>query len=153
MPRTSAGLLPYRLNDGALELLLVHPGGPFWARKDDGAWSIAKGEYVEGEDALAAAIREFEEETGHVPAGTFMPLTPIKQPGGKLVTAWAINDPWDLSGFRSNVFSMEWPRGSGKVREFPEVDRAQWFDASTALSKVLKGQRGFIHELRDRLGA
>src|SRR5436190_20431277 len=112
MAKTSAGILPYRFTDGKLEVLLVHPGGPFWAKKDEGAWSIAKGEYVEGEEPFAAALREFEEETGHRPLGEFTALQPIKQPSGKVIRAWAVNDPWDVSGFRSNVLSMEWPRAS-----------------------------------------
>ncbi|HSJ62767.1 MAG TPA: NUDIX domain-containing protein [Gemmatimonadaceae bacterium] len=147
MPRVSAGLLPYRSRDGRLEVLLVHPGGPFWARKDAGAWSIAKGEIDPDEDPLAAAVREFAEETGHHPAGEFIRLTSLKQPGGKVVHAWAVAMDWDPAGLASNEFEMEWPRGSGRMRRFAEVDRAEWFERSEALRRILAGQRGFIEEL------
>jgi predicted NUDIX family NTP pyrophosphohydrolase len=153
MPRVSAGILPYRLRSGRLEVLLVHPGGPFWARKDAGAWSIAKGEIDPDEDPLAAAIREFEEETGHAPSGDFLRLTSVRQPGGKLVHAWAVELEWDPSNLASNDFEMEWPRGSGRTRRFPEVDRAEWFDDDEALRRVLAGQRRFIEELRARIRA
>jgi predicted NUDIX family NTP pyrophosphohydrolase len=151
MPKTSAGILPYRWRDGRLEVLLVHPGGPFWARKDDGAWSIAKGEHDDGEPALAAAIREFAEETGHTPAGPFEALEPIRQPGGKIVAAWIAEDDWDTAGFASNTFTMEWPRGSGRMQSFPEVDRVAWFDLATAEGKILRGQSGFLAQLAHRV--
>ena len=151
MPLTSAGILPYRLKVGRLEVLLVHPGGPFWARKDLGSWSIAKGEYLEGEDPLQAALREFFEETGHRPAGPFLPLSPRKQPSGKIIDAWAAESDWDASNLVSNTFTMEWPRGSGKVREFPEVDRAEWFDIAEAARPILPGQREFLDELYEKL--
>jgi predicted NUDIX family NTP pyrophosphohydrolase len=151
MPLTSAGILPYRLKVGCLEVLLVHPGGPFWARKDLGSWSIAKGEYLEGEDPLQAALREFFEETGHRPAGPFLPLSPRKQPSGKIIDAWAAESDWDASNLVSNTFTIEWPRGSGKVREFPEVDRAEWFDIAEAARRILPGQREFLDELYEKL--
>jgi predicted NUDIX family NTP pyrophosphohydrolase len=148
---TSAGILPYRLKGGRLEVLLVHPGGPFWARKDLGSWSIAKGEYVEGEDPLQAALREFFEETGHKPAGPFLPLVRHRQPSGKIIDAWAAESDWDASHLVSNTFAIEWPKGSGKVREFPEVDRAEWFDIEEAARRILPGQRGFLDELYKKL--
>lgn len=153
MPRTSAGILPYRVRHGALEVLLVHPGGPFWAKKDAGAWSIAKGEFDPAEDPLAAAIREFGEETGHTPAGPFLRLTTRTQAGGKIVHAWAVEMDWDPAELASNEFEMEWPRGTGRMRRFPEVDRAEWFEREEAMRRILAGQRGFIEELWERLGA
>jgi len=140
MPKTSAGLLLYRLTAGALEVFLVHPGGPFWARKDDGAWSIPKGEFEPGEEPLAAAQREFTEETTLVAAGDFMPLTPLKQPSGKVVHAWAVNGDADPARVRSNTFVF-------KGREYPEIDRAAWFDVAEARKKMLRGQVGFLDEL------
>ena len=151
MPKTSAGILLYRTQSGRLEVLLVHPGGPFWARKDLGSWSIAKGEYEEGEDPLQAALREFFEETGFRPAGPFLPLTQRKQASGKLVDAWATESDWDTSRLVSNTFSMEWPKGSGRVREFPEVDRAEWFEISEAMRRINSAQAGFIDELVKKL--
>ncbi|SDA28215.1 Predicted NTP pyrophosphohydrolase, NUDIX family [Nitrosospira sp. Nsp18] len=151
MPKTSAGILPYRSKDGRWEVLLVHPGGPFWAKKDLGSWSIAKGEYEEGEDPLQAALREFLEETGHQPAGPFLPLAQRKQPGGKLIDAWATESDWDSSKLVSNTFSIEWPKGSGRVQTFPEVDRAEWFEISEAARRILPGQRGFLDELYEKL--
>ncbi len=151
MPPTSAGILPYRLKARRLEVLLVHPGGPFWARKDLGSWSIAKGEYVEGEDPLQAALRELFEETGHRPVGPFLPLARRKQPTGKIIDAWAAESDWDVSRLVSNTFTMEWPKGSGKIREFPEVDRAEWFDIAEAARRILPGQRGFLDELYEKL--
>lgn len=151
MPKTSAGILLYRKRAGCLEVLLVHPGGPFWARKDFEAWSIAKGEYEEDEAPLYAAQREFFEETGHRPIGPFLPLTPQKQPSGKRVEAWAVESAWDPSALVSNTFTTEWPKGSGQMQEFPEVDRAQWFDIKEAMDRILPGQRGFLEELREKL--
>ncbi|MDE2365826.1 MAG: NUDIX domain-containing protein [Betaproteobacteria bacterium] len=151
MPPTSAGILPYRLKAGRLEVLLVHPGGPFWARKDLGSWSIAKGEYEDSEDPLQAALREFFEETGHRPAGPFLPLAQRRQPSGKIIDAWAVENDWDPSNLVSNTFSVEWPKGSGKIREFPEVDRAEWFDMAEASRRILPGQRGFLDELHEKL--
>ncbi|MFO1395786.1 MAG: NUDIX domain-containing protein [Burkholderiales bacterium] len=147
MPKTSAGILPYRYRDGRVEVLLVHPGGPFWARKDDGAWSIAKGEHDAGEAPLAAAQREFAEETGHRPRGPFVALAPLKQPGGKTIAAWITEDDWDTTTFVSSTFTLEWPRGSGRMSSFPEVDRVAWFDLETAARKLLRGQRPFLDAL------
>jgi predicted NUDIX family NTP pyrophosphohydrolase len=152
MPKRSAGLLLFREAAGHLEVLLVHPGGPFWAKKDDGAWSIPKGEFEEGEDPLAAARREFEEETGFQAAKETIPLEPLRQPGGKLVYAWAIRQNVDPSELKSNTFSMQWPPKSGKLQEFPEVDRAAWFTIEAAGEKILKGQAGFLAQLQDKLG-
>lgn len=151
MPPTSAGILPYRFKAGHLEVLLVHPGGPFWARKDLGSWSLAKGEYEEDENPLQAALREFFEETGQRPAGPFLPLACHKQPSGKIIDAWAAESDWDPSSLVSNTFSMEWPKGCGKVREFPEVDRAEWFDIAEAARRILPGQHGFLDELHEKL--
>jgi predicted NUDIX family NTP pyrophosphohydrolase len=148
MPKYSAGFLPYRVTaSGQLEVLLVHPGGPFWARKDDGAWSIPKGEYQPDAepDALAVAEREFAEELGtQPPQGDRLPLGELKQPGGKRVTAWAIECDLDVSKATSNTFEMEWPPKSGRLQSFPEVDRAAWFSLTMARVKLLKGQLPFI---------
>src|SRR5262249_32501740 len=141
--KLSAGILLYRKRDQAIEVFLVHPGGPFWAKKDDRAWSIPKGEYVEGEDPLTVAKREFYEETGSQVSGDSLPLNPLKQPSGKLISAWAIEGEVDPASLRSNTFSMEWPPKSGKLKEFPEVDRAIWCDLATAHRKLLAGQRPF----------
>ena len=151
MPPTSAGILPYRLKDGRLEVLLVHPGGPIWARKDLGAWSIAKGGYKEDEPPFQAALREFFEETGQLLEGPFLPLARRKQPSGKLIDVWAAESDWDASNLVSNTFSMEWPKKSGKIREFPEVDRAVWFDMAEAARRIHPGQIGFLQELQDAL--
>jgi predicted NUDIX family NTP pyrophosphohydrolase len=145
--KVSAGLLVYRLRDGAPEVLLVHPGGPFWARKDEGAWSIPKGEAEPGEDLLARARQEFAEETGFAIAGDFAPLQPVRQAGGKLVHAFAGPGECDAAAIRSNTFSLEWPPRSGRMREFPEVDRAAWFDLATARRKLLKSQLPLLDEL------
>jgi len=149
--RRSAGLLFFRQSGGATEVFLVHPGGPFWARKDDGAWSIPKGEFAEGEEPLDAAKREFWEETGSQAEGDFQPLDPVRQPSGKLVYAWAVRGDIDPAAVRSNNFSMEWPKGSGKMREFPEVDRAGWFSFIVARRKLLKGQVPFLDQLERML--
>lgn len=153
MPRTSAGLLMYRRTPGGIEVFLVHPAGPFWAKKDAGAWSIPKGEYVPGEDPLDAARRELTEETGIVPNGELVELGVVKQAGGKIVTAWAFEGDCDADTIRSNSFAMEWPPGSGRQQEFPEVDRAGWFDLETAEEKILKGQLDFIRRLGEMLRA
>ena len=148
MGKRSAGILLYRRRDDGVELLLVHPGGPVWARRDAGAWSIPKGEYSEGEDPLAVALREFEEETGQPPpADGFLALGEVRQKGGKVVSAWAAPGDLDPEAVTSNTFSMEWPPRSGARREFPEVDRAGWFDPATAREKLLPAQA----ELVDRL--
>ncbi len=145
MPKLSAGVLLYRIRDGAVEALIAHPGGPFWSRKDDGAWSIPKGEYTEGEDPWAAAQREFSEELGlSVPDGPRTDLGALKQPSGKVVTAFAVLGDLDVTDARSNTFELEWPKGSGTMREFPEVDRVEWFPVAQARSKLLKGQRAYL---------
>jgi predicted NUDIX family NTP pyrophosphohydrolase len=151
MAKRSAGLLLYRLKNGQPEVLLVHPGGPYWAKKDDGAWSIPKGEYTEGEEPLAAARREFEEETGICPEGEAIPLGTIRQPGGKLVTAFAMEGDLDASAIRSNTFGMEWPPRSGRMQTFPEVDRAGWFGKEEAERKILRGQLPILRALWERL--
>lgn len=148
MPKQSAGLLMYRSRKGKPQVFLVHPGGPFWAKRDEGSWSIPKGEYSEGEDPLAAAQREFEEETGFVARGEFIPLAPLKQPSGKMVRAWAFEGDCDPQALKSNVFSMEWPPRSGKTQEFSEIDRGEWFDVETAKQKILPGQVGFLVEFQ-----
>ncbi len=136
----SAGLLMFRRHGRKPEVLLVHPGGPYWSNKDDGAWSIPKGLYDPNEGPLAAAKREFEEETGCAPAGEFIPLGDFKQPGGKVISAWAFEGDFDLKSFRSNLFTMEWPPRSNRQVEFPEADRAAWFDPATAARKLVRGQ-------------
>jgi predicted NUDIX family NTP pyrophosphohydrolase len=146
--KKSAGVLLYRLRNGELEVFLVHPGGPFWANKDEGAWSIPKGEIVEDEDPLKAAKREFFEETGFKVNGNFIALTPVKQAGGKWVYAWAVEGDCDAGAIRSNTFSMEWPPRSGNKKEFPEVDRAGWFTLDVAKRKILKSQLSLLEELR-----
>lgn len=153
MAKRSAGILLFRGRGPALRLLLVHPGGPFWAKKDLGAWSIPKGESEEGEDALAVARREFEEELGsQAPAGEVIDLGELVQPSRKVVTAFAIEGDFDASRLASNLFEMEWPPKSGRVQSFPEVDRAQWFTVEEAREKILPGQRPFIDRLLERLG-
>jgi predicted NUDIX family NTP pyrophosphohydrolase len=151
VPKKSAGLLLFREVADRLEVLLVHPGGPFWARKDQGAWSIPKGEFEEGEEPLSAAKREFEEETGFAPDGAVIPLEPLRQPSGKLIYAWAMQHDLDPARVRSNTFSMEWPPKSGRYQEFPEVDRAAWFSVEEAHSKILKGQAVFLAQLQEKL--
>jgi predicted NUDIX family NTP pyrophosphohydrolase len=147
-PKLSAGVLVYRTRDGIVEVLIAHPGGPFWARKDDGAWSIPKGEYADGDDAWAAAQREFGEELGlPVPAGPRVDFGPLKQPSGKVVTTFAVRGDLDVTDARSNTFELEWPKGSGRMREFPEVDRVAWFPVAQARTKLLKGQRAFLDQL------
>jgi len=151
MARTSAGLLLYRWREGRLEVFLVHPGGPFWARKDQGAWSIPKGEFTAGEDPLLAARREVEEETGLVPDGAFMALSPLRQAGGKIVHAFALEGDCDPTAIRSNSFTIEWPPRSGQRREFPEVDRAAWFALAEAKRRILKSQLGLLEQLVELL--
>ena len=150
MPRLSAGLLMCRIKDGVLLVLLAHPGGPYFAKKDDGAWTIPKGEPGEGEDLLVAAQREFEEETSIKAVGTFIPLKPIKQKGGKTVHAWAFQGDCDPAAIKSNSFSMAWPPKSGRQQDFPEIDRADWFDLATARRKIKAGQDALIDELQAR---
>ena len=153
MAKMSAGLLLYRDTSGIIEVFLVHPGGPFWANKDSGSWSIPKGEFREGEEPLDAAKREFEEETGFTADGDFTELKPLKQRSGKIIYAWAVKGDCDASGIRSNTFSMEWPPRSGQHQEFPEVDRGGWFDVDAAKSKLLKGQIGFLEQLEQEITA
>ena len=155
MPSLSAGLLVYRVAvSGAVDVLIVHPGGPFWSKKDEGAWSVPKGEYEEGVDPLATAEREFAEEIGQgAPQGERIELGQIRQPSGKRVTVWAVEGDLDVAGATSNTFEMEWPRGSGTMREFPEVDRVEWVTAGEARVKLLKGQVPFIDRLTEALGA
>jgi predicted NUDIX family NTP pyrophosphohydrolase len=148
---TSAGVLAYRHRPGGPEYLLVHPGGPFWARKDQAAWSIPKGLVDAGEESWAAARREFAEELGQSIAGRATPLGPCKTPGGKLILAWLVEADLDVAALRSNSFEMEWPPRSGRVATFPEVDRAAWFDAETALWKIHKGQQPILREAIARL--
>jgi predicted NUDIX family NTP pyrophosphohydrolase len=152
MFKKSAGILLYHIIKNNLEVFLVHPGGPYWEKKDDGAWSIPKGEFEAGEYPLAAAKREFKEETGSDVAGEFIALTPLKQPSGKLVYAWAVEGNIDSASIKSNTFSMEWPPHSGKEQSFPEVDKGGWFKISLAREKILIGQRGFLEELQKHLG-
>jgi predicted NUDIX family NTP pyrophosphohydrolase len=152
MPKRSAGILLYRRRGAAIELLLVHPGGPFWAKKDAGAWSIPKGEYSAPEDALTVARRELEEETGLAARGDFLPLGELVQPGRKVVGAWALEGDFDPAALRSNSFELEWPPRSGSRQMFPEVDRAQWFSVADARQKILPGQCEFISRLLKALG-
>lgn len=152
MPKTSAALLLYRHGSDGLEVLIAHMGGPFWARKDAGAWSIPKGEYSD-EEPLAAARREFAEEMGSPPpAGEAVPLGTVRQSGGKSVTTFAVEGDFDLDGFRSNTFELEWPRGSGRMQEFPEVDRAAWVSVPVAREKLVKGQVPVMDALVEHLG-
>jgi predicted NUDIX family NTP pyrophosphohydrolase len=149
--RQSAGLLLYRRNGNGVEVLLGHPGGPFWRNKDLGSWSIPKGLIAEGEKPLAAARREFTEETGHRPRGKSLPLGEARQPGGKRVQAWAVEGDWDAASLKSNMFEMEWPPRSGRRHSFPELDRAEWFDLAEAQAKILKGQAIFLTRLLEKL--
>ena len=141
----------FRRASGRLEVLLVHPGGPFWARRDLGAWTIPKGGFEPPETAIDAARREFREETGWTATGEMMPLTPLKQPSGKLIHAWAFEGDCDPATLRSELFSMEWPPRSGKQAEFPEIDRASWFGMEEAERRILAGQSGFLRELERML--
>jgi predicted NUDIX family NTP pyrophosphohydrolase len=151
MPRISAGLLLYRKKDGKLQVLLAHPGGPFSKNKEEGAWSIPKGEVEPGEDLLECAKREFAEEIGLVPTGSFISLAPVQQKGGKIVHAWAVEGDFDLCNFVSNCFTMEWPPKSGKQMEFPEIDRAAFFDIEVARQKINAGQTGLLDQLQIEL--
>ena len=151
MAKESAGLMMFRKRAGALEFLLVHPGGPFWKNKNAGAWTIPKGEIAEGEDALAAAKREFEEELGLKAEGSLIELKPIKQKGGKVVRAWAFEGDCDPGQVKSNTFTMEWPPRSGKMTEFPEVDRAEFFNLEKAKEKINEAQIPLLEELVTKL--
>lgn len=153
VPRQSAGLLLHRRRDGRIEVFLVHPGGPFWARKDEGAWSIPKGEAAPSDDLLETAFRELAEETGTQLSGvTAAPLRPIRQAGGKTVHAWAVEADLDADAIVSNTFTLEWPRGSGRTREFPEVDRAAWFGLDEARRRINPAQVALLDELEALLG-
>lgn len=153
MTKQSAGILLFRETAGRLEVLLVHPGGPFWAKKDDGAWSIPKGELHAGEDPLAAARREVAEELGLAVTGAALPLDTVRQPGGKVVHAWGVRGDFDPRELRSNTFALEWPPRSGHVQDFPEVDRAAWFTLAEARTKILEGQVDLLEQLRRQLEA
>jgi predicted NUDIX family NTP pyrophosphohydrolase len=148
VPVLSAGLLLHRRAGEVVEVLIGHPGGPFWARRDDGVWSIPKGEYGPGEDPWEAAGREFAEELGcPAPAGPRLDLGTVKQPSGKVLTVFAVAADLDVSDFRSNTFTMEWPKGSGRLQEFPELDRVAWLPVAVAQTKLLKGHRVFLDRL------
>jgi predicted NUDIX family NTP pyrophosphohydrolase len=154
MAQYSAGILFYRLKAGGLEVLLVHPGGPFWAKKDAGSWSIPKGLIERGEELIAAAMREVEEELGlPVPAGELTPLGEAKQPSGKVVHIWSMEADIDTSKVKSNVVELAWPPKSGKLQQFPEIDKATWFSLARARAKLLKGQVVFLERLAEKLGA
>ncbi len=152
MPRRSAGILPYRQKGGALEVLLGHPGGPFWRSRDLGAWSILKGEYDAGEDSEAAALREFTEETGWSLDVALEPLGEIRQRSGKIVTAYAAHADFDVATLVSNTFDLEWPPRGGTVQRFPEIDRAQWFNLADACATIVPGQAAFLDRLAAGLG-
>jgi predicted NUDIX family NTP pyrophosphohydrolase len=151
MTKESAGLLMFRIRDGRLQLLLAHPGGPFWKNKDAGTWTIPKGEIRPAEQPLAAARREFAEELGFAPEGNFIALTPIRQKGGKRVQVWAFEGDWDPGSLKSNTFQMEWPPRSGRMQEFPEIDRAEFFDFSDAKLQVNSAQVPCLEELEKKL--
>jgi predicted NUDIX family NTP pyrophosphohydrolase len=151
MAKRSAGILLYRMRNKVPEVLLVHPGGPFWQNKDEGAWSIPKGEYAEDEDPLEAAKREMEEELGKKARGELKPLQPVRLKSGKIISAWYCHDDFDPEHLKSNLFEMEWPVKSGRMQSFPEVDKAEWFDFQTARKKINAGQVPFIDELEMNL--
>ena len=156
MPKKSAGLVLYRFYNGLLQILLVHPGGPFWSKKDVGVWSIPKGEFEDGEDPLNAAIRETEEETGiNWDAGQaarqlFIQLTPARQKSGKIIYAWATESNFNTADFKCNLFEMEWPPKSGKKASFPEVDKAEWFEIEEAKKKITPGQISLIEDFETK---
>ena len=151
MAARSAGILLHRRRNGALEVLLVHPGGPFWARKDEGAWSIPKGEFDAPEPAADAARREFAEETGVTLNGEFVALAPVRQPSGKIVHAFAVAGNLDPGSIASNTFELEWPPRSGRMQSFPEIDRAAWFTLDEARRRILRGQAPFLDQLEARV--
>lgn len=148
--KRSAGILLYRRRNGKIEVLLVHPGGPFFAKRDAGSWTVPKGLVGEGESNEEAAVREFEEETSFVPPeGSLLPLGEITQKGGKIVVGFAVEGNCDAAGICSNTFEMQWPPKSGRMQTFPEIDRAEWFDLSAAREKIMEAQRPFLNRLRD----
>jgi predicted NUDIX family NTP pyrophosphohydrolase len=147
LAKQAAGILLYRRGQTGPEVLLAHPGGPLWARKDHASWTIPKGQFTDNELPLDAAKREFEEEMGSAPAGDFRPLGTLKQPSGKVIHAWAAESNFDTANLRSNLFSLEWPPKSGRMAEFPEIDRAGWFSIEQARQKILKGQAPFLDRL------
>lgn len=149
--KLSAGILLYKTEQDVLKVLLVHPGGPFWQKKDNGAWSIPKGELDEGENALLAAKREFYEETGSKISGKCIAITPVRQAGGKVVYPWACRGELDTSAIKSNLFEMEWPPKSGKKKQFPEIDKAQWFTIEEAREKIIPAQQQMLNELQELL--
>jgi len=149
MSKKSAGIILYRTQNDLFEILLVHPGGPFWVKKDEGAWTIPKGEF-DDEDPLEAAKREFEEETGKKVSGKFIELKPVKQKSGKLIFAWAVEGNMDTATIKSNEFEIEWPPGSGKMKSFPEIDKAGWFTIRDAAIKINPGQLSLIKELETK---
>ena len=151
MSQKSAGIVLYRIQNSSIEVFLVHPGGPYWAKKDDGAWSIPKGEFDENEEPLAAAKREFQEETGIQISGEFIQLNPVKQKGGKRVYAWAVKGDIDPAKIKSNSFEIEWPPRSGKMKSFPEIDKAAWFPLSEAQKKIIEAQSALIKELESKI--
>jgi predicted NUDIX family NTP pyrophosphohydrolase len=151
MPQQSAGIVLYRIQNDRIEVFLVHPGGPYWSKKDDGAWSIPKGEFNESEEPLAAAKREFQEETGIKISGEFIQLNPIKQKAGKMVYAWAVEGDIDPAKVKSNSFEIEWPPRSGKMKSFPEIDKAAWFHVGDAQKKIIAAQSAFIKELESKI--
>ncbi|HUR09845.1 MAG TPA: NUDIX domain-containing protein [Flavitalea sp.] len=150
MPPKSAGILLYKKAEKGLKVLLVHPGGPYFQRKDEGSWSIPKGEFDNNEAPLAAAIREFREELGTEPPGPFTQLNPVKQKSGKIVHAWISEGEFDPALLVCNTFTIEWPKGSGKMKSFPEIDKADWFSIEEARTKILESQRSFLNELEEK---
>ncbi|MGD9544422.1 MAG: NUDIX domain-containing protein [Methylocystis sp.] len=153
MAKRSAGILLFRRIHGSAEVLLIHPGGPYWLHKDEDAWSIPKGLIGEGEEPLSAAKREFLEETGTTPEGALIDLGAFRQPSGKRLDVWALEADFDLAAFKSNMFRMEWPPKSARFEEFPEADRAEWFDIENATRKIAKGQKPILAALLRRLGS
>lgn len=152
MAKTSAGILMYRRRASGLEVLIVHPGGPFWKNKDAAAWSIPKGEFLPGENPLEVARREFKEELGRAASGKFTELRPVFQAGGKIVYAWAVEGDLDPGKIKSNEFDLEWPPRSGRYIKVPEVDRAEWVDLTTARQKLIVAQTGFVDQLEEMIG-
>ncbi|HEU4859401.1 MAG TPA: NUDIX domain-containing protein [Chitinophagaceae bacterium] len=151
MAQKSAGIVLYRLQNNSIEVFLVHPGGPYWSKKDEGAWSIPKGEFNDNEEPLAAAKREFQEETGIQISGEFIQLNPVKQKGGKMVYAWAVEGDIDPAKIKSNSFEIEWPPRSGRMKSFPEIDKAAWFHVSDAQKKIIEAQSALIKELESKI--